>query len=96
MMISKILRVVVIAAAAVGVSAHADRTPQEMAEYHRHVARDSEALSQCLDSPELKELNARVVAERQASFRRLRKARSIGVQSRGKSALEFEQVCYKH
>ena len=85
MILSTILRLAVVASTAVGVSAHAKRTPAEMIEYHQQVARDSEALSQCLQTREMKELHARVVAERRESFHRLRKARGVDVQPRGKS-----------
>ncbi|KAJ4357380.1 uncharacterized protein N0V89_001955 [Didymosphaeria variabile] len=79
MTLSKILRLAVVAAAVLGASAHVKRTPREMVEYHKQVARDSEALAQCLDTPDLKELNARIIVERRESFHRLRKARGIDV-----------------
>lgn len=85
MMFSKILQVVVAAAFAVGVSAHAKRTPEELAQYHRLVARDAQALNKCLQTREMKDLNARVMAKRQESLHRLRKARGIDLEARSKS-----------
>jgi hypothetical protein len=81
MMLSKII---LLAAAAVGVSAHEKRSPEQVTEYHQQVAHDSEALTQCLNTPELKELISRIGAERQEIFHHLRKARGINVQPRGK------------
>lgn len=82
MILSKLIGLVMMATAVAG---HAQHTPEEMVTYHQQVARDSEALRQCLQTAELKELHARVVAERQQSFRRMRKARGIDIQSRGQS-----------
>ncbi|KAL5384093.1 hypothetical protein DPSP01_005566 [Paraphaeosphaeria sporulosa] len=88
MLLSKIFRLAVMAATAVGVSAHTQRTPAEMIEYHQKVARDAKALTKCLDTPGLKELNTRLIAQRRESFHRLRKARGIDFQPRDKAALE--------
>lgn len=83
MLFMKILRLAVLAVAAVGVSAHAKRTSAEMTEYRRQVVRDTEALSKCLDTPELKELNARMIAQRRETLGHMRKARGINVRPRG-------------
>ncbi|KAL1612129.1 hypothetical protein SLS60_000352 [Paraconiothyrium brasiliense] len=89
MILSKLLRFAVVATAVLGVTAHEKRSPKEMTEYHNQVARDSEALTRCLDTPDLKALNARLTVERRESFHRLRKARGIDVQPRAdKPSLE--------
>lgn len=80
MIFSKLARFVATAAFLVAVSAHTKRTPEEMVEYHRQVTRDAQALTNCLETPELKDLGARVMAKRQEDFRHLQ-ARSL--ESRG-------------
>ncbi|KAF1975611.1 aromatic compound dioxygenase [Bimuria novae-zelandiae CBS 107.79] len=81
------LRLAFVFAAAVCVSSHAKRTPEEIVEYHRQVTRNAEALNKCLETPELKELGTRVMAKRQESFRQLRKTRGIELEPRDKEAL---------
>jgi hypothetical protein len=56
-------------------AAHVDLSPDELVKYHANVKRDSDALHQCLQSPEMREHNARMVAYREQTFHRLRQAR---------------------
>ncbi|KAF1949942.1 aromatic compound dioxygenase, partial [Byssothecium circinans] len=51
----------------------------QMLECKQHVSRGSEALSNCLESRELKDLHTRMAAERAETVHRIRKARGIDV-----------------
>jgi hypothetical protein len=57
-------------------AAHVDLSPDELVKYHANVKRDSDALYQCLQSPEMHEYNTRMVAHREQTLHRLRQARS--------------------
>jgi predicted transcriptional regulator len=61
----------------INVSAHQMLSPDELAEYHYNLKRDGEALSRCLESPEMRELNARMLIHRDQTLRHIRKARSL-------------------
>jgi hypothetical protein len=76
-------RLVAAALTLVGVMAHMpDLTAEETAWYNAHVARSSEALKQCLQTPELKDLHKRMTIERIETLKRVRNAR--GLDTRGK------------
>lgn len=83
---SKIFQIVLAAVLTIGISAHTKRTPEEMVQYRRHIARNAELLNACLETPELKQLSTRIQAKRQKSLRHIRKARGISVAPRGTSS----------
>jgi hypothetical protein len=58
-------------------AAHLDLSPDELIEYHANIKRDSEALSQCLQSPGMREHNARTVARREQTLDLLREAQGM-------------------
>ncbi|KAJ4293196.1 hypothetical protein N0V90_008478 [Kalmusia sp. IMI 367209] len=82
MSLSNLFRLAVAAAFTVCVFAHAKRSPEEMIEHHQQVARGTEILTQCLGSPAMKQLNARIIAKRQESLTYLRRARDINIKPR--------------
>jgi hypothetical protein len=81
MFFSKVFRVATVALVVAGVTAHLDLFAEDKAQQKEHVARGGEALTKCLESPEMKDLHKRMVAERGAELHRIRKAR--GLDTRG-------------
>ncbi|KAH3949166.1 hypothetical protein HBH98_016870 [Parastagonospora nodorum] len=57
--------------------AHAQMSSDERAQHHSNTKRDSEALSQCLQSPEMHEHNIHTTAHRDDTLYRLRKAHTL-------------------
>lgn len=56
------------------VLAHTQMFSEERANHHGNTKRDSEALGQCLQSPEMHEHNIRMTAHRDDTLHRFRKA----------------------
>ena len=83
---SKIFQIVLAAVLTIGISAHTKRTPEEMVQYRRHIARSAQRLNACLETPELQQLSTRIQAKRQESLHHIRKARGIDLAPRGKSS----------
>lgn len=81
MFFSKVLRLATAALVVASVAAHLDFSADEMGQHKNHVARGGEALSHCLASLEIKDLQRRMAAERATKLRRIRKAR--GLEARG-------------
>lgn len=63
------------------VTAHLDLTPDELVKYHRDIKRDSDSLSKCLQSPQMQEHNARMLAHQNETLWNLRMARGINSES---------------
>jgi outer membrane lipoprotein-sorting protein len=57
--------------------AHAQMSAEELAQHRSNIERGSEALSQCLQSPEMHEHNIRMTAHRDDTLDRLRKAHAL-------------------
>jgi len=75
MLFDKVIRFAAAALAVAAVAAHLDLSAEEKVRYSHHVARSTEAMSQCLETPELKDLHKRMVAEREETLHRIRRAR---------------------
>jgi hypothetical protein len=58
----------------VNVAAHVELSLENLAVYHSKIKRDSEALTQCLRSPEMCEHNAHMLARRDETLQNLRAA----------------------
>jgi hypothetical protein len=63
------------------VVAHQDLSSGELVQYHTNLKRDGEALNRCLESPEMREHNARMLIHRNEILRHTRKARGIDTDS---------------
>jgi hypothetical protein len=61
-------------------AAHLDLSLDELTEYHANIKRGSEALSQCLQSPGMREHNARMVARREQTLDLLRETQGMAPQ----------------
>jgi uncharacterized protein HemX len=83
MAISNFLKLAVVALLGTSVVAHPRLSKEEMVEYQDLVARHTEALGRCLESRELREINARMFEERGHEIHKLRTAR--GLDKRGKN-----------
>ena len=88
MIFAKVIRFAAAALAVAAVTAHVDLSSEETAWYNGHVTRSTEALKQCLEMPELKDLHKRMVAERKETLHRIRKAR--GIETRGEHPLSYK------
>lgn len=80
MIISAFTKLNLIALASSRVAAHLELSSDEFAEYHQKIARNAEALSHCLHSLEIRDLNVHVVVHRDTTLHQLREARGIDVQ----------------
>jgi hypothetical protein len=63
------------------VAAHQKLSADELVKYHQNLERDADALSQCLQSPEMHNHNVRMLARREQTLHNLRKAHGIYVNS---------------
>lgn len=68
--------------------AHPKLSDEQLAEYHANQARTTKALHRCLEAPHMKGIKARMVEEREASFKHVLKARGIET-NEGKSPAIF-------
>jgi hypothetical protein len=66
--------------------AHQDLSAGELEDYHKNLKRNGEALSRCLESPEMREHNARMLVHHDDTLRSIRKARGMDTEL-GTSAL---------
>jgi hypothetical protein len=65
----------------VGVVAHGELSSEELKQYHHNIRRDGEALSRCLQSPEMRGHNARMMVHRDQTLRHMRKARGVDIEN---------------
>jgi hypothetical protein len=56
------------------VAAHVELSSEDLAVYHSKLKRDSEALNQCLQSPEMREHNVHMLTRRDETLHNLRAA----------------------
>ena len=66
-----------------GVLAHPQLSDQETIEYKAKVARDTEALGRCLESPQMREINARALEQRMTALKHMRRAQGIRSDDQG-------------
>jgi hypothetical protein len=65
----------------VDVTAHVELSANELLQYHQNLKRDADALTQCLQSPEMREHNVRMLVRRKETLRKIRQDRDISVDS---------------
>jgi hypothetical protein len=85
MAISTFLKIAVVALLGSCAVAHPELSKEEMVEYQDLVARHTDALGRCLESRELREINARMLEHRGLAVRHLQKARGLEAREAGKS-----------
>lgn len=85
MAITKFLKLAVVALLGSSVLAHPKLSEEQMVEYQDLVARNTEALGRCLESRELREINAGMLERRKLAVRHLQQARGLEVREPGKS-----------
>jgi hypothetical protein len=73
------------------VAAHMELSLEELVDYHKDIKRDSEALSNCMKSPDMREQTVLMLAHRDQTLDNLRKARAVD-QERGKTCSRSPSV----
>lgn len=84
MAISSFLKIALVALLGTSVVAHPKLSKEEMAEYQDLVARNTEALGRCLESRELRDINAAMLEHRRLAVRDVLKARGLEAREPGK------------